>query len=250
MEVVAALRLLWRRRIRVGIGAVLALAVAVAVGRSPVPASGLAKTRVVVDTPRSQLVTGAPRGADTLYWRATLLAMRLGTDAARQQLARETQVPADKIAVTDVELTAPSVPASLPTAAVQAATVTPEPYVLTVDTNDVLPIVSIETTAPDRVGATRLAEAAVHALQAGASPGDTAAAQGLSIQQVSPIVARVIPGGPGRMKMALVAVVVFGLWCLCLLVGPAVAGAQRTIREASAAGFWVRGSQDRAPRDR
>jgi hypothetical protein len=220
MEVVAFLRLLWRRRIRLGVGAVVAIAVAVALGGSPVPPSGLAKTRVLIDTPRSELLTNAPRGMDTLYWRATLMAMLLGTEPARQQMARETHVSPDQLAVTDLELTAPANPAALPVAAIQAATVTPEPYVLRVYTDDVLPIVSIETAAPDRAGAARLAQAAVHALQAGAAPRDTQERQGLSVQQVSPIDAGEIPGGPGRTKMAAVAVVVFGLWCLGLKLWP------------------------------
>ena len=173
MELVAFLRVLWRRRILVGVGAILAVAVGFAVGGSPVPPSGLAKADVIVDTPQSALAAAAPRGFDTFYWRATLLAMLLGTDPARQQIARVTGVPEDQIAVTDLELTAPTVPAALPVAAVQAATTTAEPYVLTVSTNDVLPVVSIQAAAPDRAGAARLAAAAVSALQTGAPPRDT-----------------------------------------------------------------------------
>lgn len=228
MALGAFLRLLWRRRIGLGIGVIVAVAAAVAFGRSPVPPSGIANTRVLIDTSRSELLANAPRGLDSLYWRATLLAMRVGTDQARQQMAREIHISADQIAVTDLELTAPANPASLPVAATQAATATPEQYVLQVYTDDVLPIVSIDTSAPDRAGAARLAQAAVHALQAGAPPRNTSLLQGLSVQQVSPIDAREIPGGPGHIKMAAIAVVVFGLWCLGLGVGAAIARATRT----------------------
>jgi hypothetical protein len=236
MEVIIFLRLLGQRKIRVGIGAVVALAVAVGLGGSPTAPSGFAKTHVLIDTPRSELVANASVGMDSLWWRATLMAMRLGTDPARQQMAREIQVPVGQIAVTDLELTVPNVPAALPVAATQAATVTPQPYVLTVQTDDVLPIVWIQAAAPDRAGAVRLAQAAVHALQAGASPRDTPQVQGLNIEQVNPIDAIEIPGGAGRSTMAAIALVIFVLWCLGLAVGPAIATARSTFSEADPVG--------------
>jgi hypothetical protein len=218
MEVVAALAALWRRRFRVVLGGVLSVALGVTLGGSPVPSSGLAKTRVVLDTPRSQLVSGAPSGAATLPWRATLAATLLGTDTARRQMAAEIGIPVDQLAVTDFELAAPFVPASLPRAAVKAADATVESYSLVVHTDNSLPVVSIGTSAPDRASATRLAEAAVHALQALATPFDTPDLQGMSVQQVGPIDSRELPGGAGHMKMAAMAVVLFGLWCSVLIV--------------------------------
>jgi len=237
MEVVALLRLLWRRRIPIAVGAVVAAAIAVTFGRSPGVSSGVAETRVVLDTPQSQLVTDDPRGAPTLAWRATLLAMLLGTDRVRAQLARETQISPDQLAVTDFELTAPSIPASLPRAAIEAANVTTEPYGLIVRTDGELPVVSMVTSAPDRAGAARLAQAAVRALQAGAPAQNTEELQGLTLQQAGPIEAREIPGGSGLVKMAALAVVLFGLWCTALIAGPLVAGIARTFSETRAAGF-------------
>lgn len=236
MEVVIALRLLRRRWLRVAIGAVLALAVGLGLGRAPLPPSGLAKTHVVIDTSRSDLVTDAPRGADTLAWRATLLAMLLGTPSAREQIAHELSIAPNQLAASDLELTAPAAPASLPTAAVQAATTAPEPYALNVHTDDVLPIVWIEATAPDRARAARLAQAAVHALAAGVSAHDTAHTQGLRIAQVSSIDAQEIPGGAGLSKAAIMAMVVFLLWCIGLMTGPALAGARRPVADAGALG--------------
>jgi hypothetical protein len=221
MELAVVVRLLWRRRLACAVGAVFAIAVALVLGASPSPALGTAKTRVIVDTPQSQLVTDAPHGVDTLYWRATLLGMLLGTDRARQQMAAEMHVPASQIATLDVELGTPSVPASLPNAAVQAAGVTTQPYVVQVQTDDVLPVVSIDTAAPNRAAAARLATAAVHALQTGSSPRDTNMDQGLSIRQVSLVQAKAIPGGSGHAKMAAIAVILFCVWCLALALAPA-----------------------------
>jgi len=227
MELIAFVRILRRRRIVIAIGAVLAVLIGITVGHSPVPNSGLAKTEVIVDTPQSQLTTSDPQGASTLSWRATLMGMLLRSDQAVRQIARETNVPPTEVGVSDVELTGPATVAPLPTAAIPTAN-TPAPYELTVHTDDVLPIVWIQAKAPDRAGAARLAQAAVHALQAGTSPQTTSRLQGLKIQEVSPIVAREIPGGPGRKKMALIAGVFFLLWCLCATLGPALVRVRRT----------------------
>lgn len=237
MELTAALRLLWRRRRAVAIGFVVAGALAFMLGRSTTPADGLAKTRVRLDTPKSEIVASNPSGLDTLYWRATLMAMLLGSDSARAQLAHQLNVPVGKIAVRDLELTAPSAPASLPTAAVQAATTANAPYLLTVETDDVLPIVTITATAPTPSAATRLAQAAVRTLQSGSSPTDTATVQGLNIQQIGQIVAREVPAPGGKKKVVVMALVIFSIWCVCLMVGPAVAqiSRQRRMGDASAA---------------
>lgn len=229
MEVVAVIRLLWRRRLFVVLGAVLAVGAALLVGGSPVPDSGFAATRVAIDTPKSQLVTDAPMGSDSLPWRATLLATLLATESTRADVARDAGIRPDELAMVELELTAPPVAASLPRAAVKASNTTTEPYVLTVHTDDVLPIIEIETHAPDRVGAARLAEAAVAALKAGASPRDTAELQGLSIERISEIEAIAIPGGAGRKRLAAVAIVVFMLWCAALTLIPAIRSALRTV---------------------
>jgi hypothetical protein len=235
MEIVAVLRVLWRRRLLLAIGFVAAVALGMKLGRSPLPPSGFAKTRVVFDTPESQLVTGAPNGADSLPWRATLAAMLLGSDSARLDMSRALGIPAGQLDVTDLELTAPSVPASLPRAATTAADVLTAPYSLTVHTDDTLPVVGIEAAAPDRVAATRLAAAAVRVLQAGASSRDTREIQGLSVQPVGPIESRELPGASGRKKMAIVFVGVFGMWTVALLAGPLLRGIALTTRETQAA---------------
>ena len=234
MEVLAVLRVLWGRRLLILLGGVLSVAIAVGLGASPVPDRGLASTRVAVDTPRSQLVTDAPLGADSLPWRATLLATGLAAPPKRQQMASEAGIATKELGVVELELAAPPVPASLPRAAVRAAAVTTEPYVLAVRTDGVLPVVEIETYAPDRKRAARLAQAAVHALQSGASPQDTAERQGLSIERVTPLETHVMAGGSGRAKMAAIAVVLFGLWCAAFTVIPVLRSAWRTVAVARA----------------
>jgi hypothetical protein len=230
-------RLLTRRRLILALGLVVAIAAGYKLGHKPAAAGGIAKTRVVVDTPDSSLVAGAPKGADTLSWRATLLAMQLATDQSQRELAAKAGVPAGQLAVTDTELAAPTALAPLPTAAAKAADSTAKPYAVSVGTDDTLPIITIQTAAPDRAGAVRLAHAAIGTLQAGASPKDTTALQGLTFSTAGPIDARAVAGGGGTKQMVIMAVVVFGLWWVCMLIGPAIAGAKRTLREDRALGW-------------
>lgn len=230
MEIVIVLRLLWRRRVAVACGIALAIAGALAVGTDPVPPSATAETRVTVDTPHSQLVTSAPAGADSLPWRATLLAIMLGDNHARTRIAREAGVPPDRLDVVDPELGEPAVPASLPHTAAQVAADVHEPYRITVHTDDVLPVVAVATEAPDRATAVRLARAAVDALGAHAPQHDTKVLQGLRVERVSPIQAKTVPGGGGRMRLLLVAVVLLVLWCAVLAVLPALRRGLRGLR--------------------
>jgi hypothetical protein len=236
MELMMLLRLLWRRRILVGVGAVVSVAVAVAMGHGSTPASGLAKTGVVIDTPSSQLVADLPANAATLPWRATVMGILLGTPGQRAQVARDAGIPVAQLAVVDTELLAPTIPASLPRAAAEAAAGTTEQYVLTAHTDNALPIVWIEAAGPSTAAAARLANAAVHTLQAGASPHSTDELQGLSIRPLGALHVRAIPGGPGHKKLVALAAIVFLLWVVGLTVGPLVRGIGRTLSADRALG--------------
>lgn len=200
------------RRLPVAVGALVAILAAVTIGKSHTPPTGLARTQVLVNTRQSELAAAAPVGADSLWWRASLLGMLLGTQQERNQIARTIGVPADEIGASNAQLANPMVPAALPVAASEAAAVS-LPYVLTVYTDNVLPIVSIAASAPDRAQAVRLAQAAVQQLEAGAPTHDTPELQGLSVTEVDPIKGSdVVVSSGGHTKMVTVAVVVFGLW--------------------------------------
>jgi hypothetical protein len=213
MELVIFLRQLCRHRIALAAGFLASVAIAFALGGSPVAPTAYAGTRVLIDTPHSALLASAPHGLDTLYWRASLLAPLLGANPERDQIARESRIPVSQFAVIDQELTSPANPAALPLAATLAASGTTEPYVVRVDADNVLPIVDIQTSGPDRAGASRLAAAAVRALRSGASTQSTSQVQGLNITQVDPVTSVVVPGGAGHTTMAITAVFLFGLWC-------------------------------------
>ena len=227
MELIAVARVLWSRRLLVLLGAVLAVGAAVALGPDPTPPRGAAATRVLLDTSRSQLAADVPFGAETLPWRATLAAQAIGTNANRQSIAAGAGIPPHSFDITMLELTQPTIPASLPQAAVKGAYSSAKPFALDLYTDGIVPIISINSTAPDRAAAARLAEATVKALQAYTSAPANSERLALEIRTVMPTESIAIPGGRGRKKMAAMAIVLFCLWVAGVTLTPLMLAAGR-----------------------
>jgi hypothetical protein len=185
---------------------------AVAIGQSQPAPTGVARADVLIDTQQSELAAEAPVGAETLWWRASLLGMLLGTQQERSQIARTLGVPVDEVGASDVQLGNPIVPAALPVAASQAASTLSMPYVLKVNTDNVLPVISLEADAPNRTQAARLAQAAVQELRAGTPEHDTRQLQGLNVTEINPVKTRDLTAKSSRSQTLVVAVIVFGLW--------------------------------------
>jgi hypothetical protein len=222
MELVPLLRVLWRRRVLVGIGALLAVVIAVMVGPATPVRGGVATTRVVLDTVHSQVVYRDPRGADTLTWRTALLTDLMATDETRARIARDVGISAKQLVIVIPALTAPSDPTTLPMAASEAAAIRPERYVVAFRYDTVLPIISIETHAPSRAAAARLAQASTRALQADASPNTTDVTQGFVVDSVAPIQARATVSGSGPVKALALAMFFLAFWTACVAVVPRV----------------------------
>ena len=139
-------------------------------GTSRRPAATVAWTQSDARHPQVSARRRRSVGADTLAWRAALLAHLMATKTSRMELARRVGVRSDQVAVVDPTLTLPLVPTDTAEAATKAASGVAAPYVLTVHLpNNAVPLISIETAGPDRSGAQRLAEAAVAVLQSQAS---------------------------------------------------------------------------------
>lgn len=236
MELIAVFRLLWQRRLLVVVGAVLAVGAALVLGPSPTPTRGFAATRVLLDTSRSQLAADAPFGADTLAWRATLAAQTLATDGNRRTIAAGAGIPPAQFDVTDLELTSPTIAASLPRAAVKAAYSAAKPFAIDVHTDDVVPFISISATAPDRRSAVKLAEATVGALESYVSAPANSERLALEVRTVAPVDSGAIPGGQGRKKMAALAMVLFCMWIAGVVLMPmALDALRRGLQDAETA---------------
>lgn len=213
---------LWRHRLLVRVF----LAVAVLVGlllvfrpgwppKSREYSVGAASAQILVDTPESQMVEVAPKGSETLGARASLLANLMAQGEVKAAIARRAGLPADRLLTAGPGATAPTV---------DGATTTPGPdsYVLTtgVVTNadgQALPIIRVDTQAPDARRAAQLANAAVTGL--GAYLDAKAMAQQVDYRHrlrargLGPALAHTVAHGPGR-KLALV-VVFFIFVALC-----------------------------------
>jgi hypothetical protein len=221
MEVLPVLRTLWRRRVAVAGGVAAALAIALVLGRGAPSRTGVAYTRLALDTPRSQLVHAAPAGADTLGWRASLLAHLVATDATKRTIARRAGVPAGQVAVVDPTLAAPAVPSSLPKGVAEATAAVTTPYVLSVyEPDGSLPIIAIATAGPDRAAAARLARAAAAVLASEGSRRRAPDVQPFVIQPVAPVHARTVVTAGGRLRSLALAAFVLVLWCAVVAVGP------------------------------
>jgi hypothetical protein len=226
MEVLSLLQTLWSRRWLAAAGAVVALALGIVSLSHPAASSGLAITRVSLDTPESQLVTNSTKGMESLWWRATMFASLLGDDAERTRIAQQMNIPLDQLNVVDQELGFPQVPASLPKTAAIAGNGGAEPYKLTTHTDGVLPLIEISAEAPDRASATRLAQAAVNALHENVSPIDTPSLQGLEIEPVS-TKSKTVAGASGKKMAAMVTLGLIVFWWGALALIPAIRAAWR-----------------------
>jgi hypothetical protein len=243
MELVAILRALWRRRVLCALGFVVSAAVGVLVAfhvslsppglESRQHVAGSASVRVLVDTADSQLVRAEVLGAETLTTRAKLLANLLADEPVKAQIARDIGVAANRIAVIVPYASPPLVENRLSVSAAAAAAATPEPLVVAVGMEEELPIVSLDITAPDGATARRLARASVAALSAVATAGSGRHPSALVASPIAPPRVEQETRGPAPVIAPLAIVVIFGLWCVALLL---------------VSGAWQRWRRRRLPR--
>jgi hypothetical protein len=208
MELLAFLRWLLRHPIPVVLGVVIAAGIAFMSAQGQHRTFGVATQRLVLDTPKSQLLNADPKGADTLPWRAAMLSEMTATGSVEERIARSFGVPARNIGVISMKLTNPQVESPLTMTALKAEAEADEPYLVGVGFDERLPLISVATAA-------RLAEVTTAALMAAASaPYGAVAPQGLVVETIGRPRTREVVDGPRR----LVAVVIFGillsLWCV------------------------------------
>jgi hypothetical protein len=183
MELLSVAELLWRRRILVAVGLVLAVALGSAVGGILPPHSapatrpaGEALAQVVIDTRVPLVATTAPGADATIVQRSVLLADLMGSNAMAALIARSAGVQPDALSVVGPVLPPVSEFTLLPDgqlpqlAATAAQTAVHTPYVVRLQPNYRVPIVSIGTTAPDVHDAVALAQATIATLKSATVP--------------------------------------------------------------------------------
>jgi hypothetical protein len=226
MELLPVLRSIWRRRLLVATGVLGAAVIMVGLGGTQplTSTSAAAWTEVALDTPQSALAEVAPPGAETLSWRASLIAHLMATDTSIQDLARQVGVPASQVMLVDPALDQPLVATAMAQAATKAADRSSAPYALTVSVQNPLPLISIEAAAPGRRSAVHLADAAVTLLESESSPdgpftSEIATADGVLkrqpfvVEQVAPVRVKLLSSTSVPLKPIAASLVAFVLWC-------------------------------------
>lgn len=228
MELLALARVLWSYRITVIAGALLAGVLGFFVMKGPVTHFSTASARIVLDTKDSQLVDVEPTGADTLGWRAALLADLLGDKEQKARVARTMGIREQDLFISAPYLSAPTVATPLPTHSLAAAHTAPEPYEIAVQGVPALPIVAIDARAPTTAAAAKLARAAATAIKESAT--EHAGVDGTldyTVEDMGPVKAREVVNRPRRAVGLAATIVVFGSWCFLLVL---IASARRAMR--------------------
>jgi hypothetical protein len=244
MEIVSILRALRRHWLLVAAGAGLAGLVAIVLTfhatvlppklGSRQQTSAYATARVFIAARTQPAFDLESQLTDTLGTRAALLADLLSTDAGRAKIARAAGLDPGQVGVVTPAMKPPVLALALPVSASEAASTASEPYVLTVNADGTIPIISLGARGPDAIRAGRVVNAAA------ASIGDLIATRSsgrpdIVVERLGPAVTRTVVNGPRKAIAAAAAVVIFSLWCFALVVVSGLSGRGRRRRAAATA---------------
>jgi hypothetical protein len=215
MELLAFLRWLRRHPIAVGLGVLIAAAAAFMSVQGPSHTFATASQRLVLDTPKSQLLNADPLGADTLTWRAAVLSEMTATRPLKDRITRDMGVPSRSLGVTSMNLTDPAVESALTVAAQEAEAEAGARYLVAVSFDERFPLITVATRAPDRHAAARLAAVTTAALStATTAPPGTGAPQGLVVESIGQPRTKTVVDGPHRLTAIVVFAVLLSVWCV------------------------------------
>ena len=233
METVTILRELWHRRLVVGALAVVALIVGLAFTHRSYEVS-IATSRILVDTPASQVVDVAPRGSDTLGVRANLLANLMTEGDVKAAIADRAGIPPRELTA-GVE-TGGELPAGLASAQRDPGVRLLTTSLIVNPDGDALPLIEIEAQAPDAVGAAQLASAAVEGLDdyldSKAAAEQVSDARRLSVTGLGASQVRQEVRGPGLLIGFGVAALAFVAGCIGIVIVSSLARRWRASSEA------------------
>jgi hypothetical protein len=235
VELIAILRMLWCRRGLVAVGAIAAIAFALIAlrGLAPGPLKlsrqqtvvGLASMRVLVDTEDSELVYTSPEAADIVGEKAAMIADLMATDPLKRMIAANAGLRADQLTVLGPSsMSEPSVPTWLSDRAAPVGMEQRGSYALIARADGQLPIITIETRAPDARRAQVLASAAASALKTWAPPNNLGQMPGFVVRALAPPRSSEMVVATGRRLFAIIAAGgLFGAWCVSILIGAGIA---------------------------
>lgn len=246
VDPVTILRELWGRRLVVGSIALLAVGVGFLlvyqVSLPPESRSftvGVAKARILVDTPRSQVIEVIPKGAETLGTRASVLANLMADGDVKDSIARSAGLRPKQL----VAGVLPGDEAELRAAQSEADSFVLATAVLINHDLELveLPIIEVEAQAPDVGRAARLANAAITGLSEHLD--SKAAVEGvtderrLQVRALGGAQAAEVLRGPRRLIALAAAIFVFVSGCAAVLAVSALIRGWRTADSSESDGL-------------
>jgi capsular polysaccharide biosynthesis protein len=174
MDLITILRALWRGRLLVVLATFVAVLAGLVVAYRVTPGLppklesrqyqvALGTVNVLVDTPDSQVIDLSPTGADAVSTRATLLASLISTSPIKDEISRRVGIPSDRLVVLGPQ--AGEAPASPSGTKAAVAADGRRANIISIRTDETLPVISIDTQAPTGEEAIRLANGAAAGLQ-------------------------------------------------------------------------------------
>ncbi len=238
MSVVSALRTLWRFRLLTALFALVAIIAGLAMSyHIQLPGKlvsrqyyvGVGTAQALVDTPRSQIVDlggaeGSTADIATLSARASLLASLMTSSPIKEEIARGAGVRPDKLLAVPPASADPATAGSVATGTTVTAD-DPKANILKTTVPELqsghIPIILIQTQAPDARTAARLADRAVAALQSHlenvAVTDDVPDRRRVAVRKLGPATAALESRGPGKAMAIVVSLFVFLGACGTLL---------------------------------
>jgi hypothetical protein len=226
METVKILRALWKLRAAVACVFLLSLYAGVAVAfkvsyppkiESRQYEAGIATVRMLVDTPKSQVIEVAPQGSDAVGVRASLLATLLVEDVVKDSIARRANVEPGTL-IGFAESAAPATASPPKPRPGRQALIT---RVVEGQNGEHLPIIEIETQASSAAGAASLASATISGLQdylaSKAASERIPDARRLRVSALGAAQSQQIKRGPGPLIGIVAVILIFAAGCAALL---------------------------------
>jgi hypothetical protein len=244
VDLITALRALWRGRLFVALGLVVSVALGIVVAYKVTPGIppklesrqytvALGTVNVLVDTPDSQVIDLSPSGADAVGTRASLLASLISTSPIKNAISARVGIPANRLVVLGPQAGGGAAP---PTGAAAAVTQSGrEAKIISIRTDSSLPVISIDTQGQNAAEATRLADGAAAGLQdylrTVVKSQKVPTSRRLVLRQLGAPEIGISVRGPRKAYGAVLAVFLLILFCAAVVILPGIVRALRAAAE-------------------
>lgn len=241
MEFVSIVHVLARRWMLVAAGALVAalgaLAAAGALPSGPAATAtattGVAESKVLIDT-ASSYTNDLKGGTEVLGAQAALLATLIAGQRQQEMIARAVGITPAELDVVVADITQPKIPSTLARSLSTVVDKPRRPHSITVRADSAVSIITVQTAAPDKAVATRLARAATASLAAVTAERAPSVTRSLVVKPLGTVRAIEVSasGRRGPLLGIAVGIVLLGMWCCAIVVVTGLARAWRSFSSA------------------